>query len=678
MISFEEIKEAALAQAPRLLADWFPAGRLRGNEFKIGNLNGDPDESLSININTGQWGEFAGVERGGDLISLRAAARHRGDNSAAARELSSLLGVHGSGQAHGPNPTRTAHADYWEPSIPPPPAVEPPPESDLLRFDTIHEYTDAYDRVTHYVGRTEARGNRRKTFTPITYGTLNGVTGWHHRAPGKPLPIYGLNRLSSRPDVPVIICEGEKAADAAQAMFVDYACVAWFGGSGRVDDADLRPLQAREVIIWPDNDEAGAGAAVKLTARLPRARVLRVGDLPTGGDAADVVVDDQEEWLNARLPPAVEGTPTEAVADALCARRWATLEVKPDERLLGDVITSSTRAFIVGGTGLGKTNFVYAMVGGMATGKGFLGLTCDRPSRWLIIDGEMPTALVKTRAADMIRRAGAGAGAMLPGSVMIYCRDRAAQFAQDYPSLGHLAPLNTVDGHRFVLSLIEASGGVDGVVFDNLMSLAPGDQKDEEVWAGCTPLVEALSQKGIAQIWCDHTGHNAGRQYGSNTKAWRFDCVAIMTPLADNAQGADHLAFRLSFDHPGKARRRTPDNWRQFEPRVIRLIDDRWISESPNSGTAERKMQHLKPAARAYYNALLDSLAVTLTPGRTTRSAWYAECVRLGLTEAIRAEDNYREKERKLKPFRARMSELKIAEWIGVEGDTVTALRPPK
>jgi hypothetical protein len=30
------------------------------------------------------------------------------------------------------------------------------------------------------------------------------------------------------------------------------------------------------------------------------------------------------------------------------------------------------------------------------------------------------------------------------------------------------------------------------------MSLAPGDQKDEEVWSGCIPLVENLSRNGIA------------------------------------------------------------------------------------------------------------------------------------------------------------------------------------
>src|SRR5580704_10125702 len=95
-----------------------------------------------------------------------------------------------------------------------------------------------------------------------------------------------------------------------------------------------------------------------------------------------------------------------AVADFLSAITWANLEIKPERRLLGDFITSSARAFIAGATGIGKTMFIYGMVGGMASGQGFLHWTCDGPSKWLIVDGEMPKVLVKGRSADLLRRAG--------------------------------------------------------------------------------------------------------------------------------------------------------------------------------------------------------------------------------------------------------------------------------
>ena len=110
---------------------------------------------------------------------------------------------------------------------------------------------------------------------------------------------------------------------------------------------------------------------------------------------------------------------------------------------------------------------------------------------------------------------------------------------------------------------------MDLIIFDNVMSLITGDMKDEIPWTETLPLIATLTDKRIGQLWCDHTGHNQDRQYGSSTKAWRFDAVGIMTPLADEQYSPSSTGFTLSFDHPGKARRRTPDNWNQFAPITI-------------------------------------------------------------------------------------------------------------
>jgi putative DNA primase/helicase len=60
-IPFGQIRDEALAQARRLLPSWFPRGRIVGREFKIGNIRGDPGESLSINLVNGRWKDFAGI-----------------------------------------------------------------------------------------------------------------------------------------------------------------------------------------------------------------------------------------------------------------------------------------------------------------------------------------------------------------------------------------------------------------------------------------------------------------------------------------------------------------------------------------------------------------------------------------------------------------------------------------
>ena len=68
-IDFEETKRAALAQATSLLRRWFPNGRLVGKEYRVGSIDGEPGESFSVNITTGEWAEFNGRTRtGGDLV----------------------------------------------------------------------------------------------------------------------------------------------------------------------------------------------------------------------------------------------------------------------------------------------------------------------------------------------------------------------------------------------------------------------------------------------------------------------------------------------------------------------------------------------------------------------------------------------------------------------------------
>lgn len=353
-------------------------------------------------------------------------------------------------------------------------------------------------------------------------------------------------------------------------------------------------------------------------------------------------------------------------ADMLDVHAWAKLDIPPEAQLLGGLITPSARVFLVGRTGLGKTLFAHAMAAGMATGQGFLHWRSDRPSRWLIIDGEMPSALIKARAADALRRA----GNIPPRHLTVYSLDRAEEFAQLMPGLGMLEPINTEPGQKFVLELARLVEP-EGIMFDNVMSLISGDQKDEVPWSQTLPLVAELTRRGIAQVYLDHTGHNTDRQYGSSTKGWRMDAIGLMTPLpAGDYCARGEVAFNLSFEHPGKARRRVADNWSDFETTTIRLTEDRWTSEAANTKTTK-----LSPNAKLWYAALLDALCRSETPARTTRAEWYAEAVRTNLTEAIGKNDSPARRDNKLARQRKYSIELRNAGLIGIDGETVIDLR---
>jgi putative DNA primase/helicase len=56
---------------------------------------------------------------------------------------------------------------------------------------------------------------------------------WRWQGFPKPRPLYGLDRLAARPEAPVVICEGEKAADAAGKLLLDYVAVTSPGGRRR-------------------------------------------------------------------------------------------------------------------------------------------------------------------------------------------------------------------------------------------------------------------------------------------------------------------------------------------------------------------------------------------------------------------------------------------------------------
>lgn len=65
-----------------------------------------------------------------------------------------------------------------------------------------------------------------------------------------------------------MICEGEKATDAAALIFADRITTCWQGGANAVRLTDFGPLAGRHVAVWPDNDEPGRAAASELIAIL--------------------------------------------------------------------------------------------------------------------------------------------------------------------------------------------------------------------------------------------------------------------------------------------------------------------------------------------------------------------------------------------------------------------------
>jgi putative DNA primase/helicase len=258
-IDFDGINRAALSACPGLLQRWFPAGRLHGQEFRVGDLAGKPGESLSINTVSGKWSDFAAAppESGGDLISLYAAI-HKLDQGEAARGLAAEIGIEDGSAA--PAARRQAPApeagEDWRPQIPPPGGNLPKfiTHGSLGPPDHRYDYLDAGQYGLFVVCRWDATARRGKVILPLVFGIVGSIEGWHWKHPPPPRPLFGLEQLRLPGNETVLIVEGEKTAIAVRPLVEEFAVLTWPGGTNAAHLADWSPLKGWDVVIWPDAD----------------------------------------------------------------------------------------------------------------------------------------------------------------------------------------------------------------------------------------------------------------------------------------------------------------------------------------------------------------------------------------------------------------------------------------
>jgi hypothetical protein len=313
-----------LGRAENLVPIWLPNGKREGREWKVGSLRGEAGRSLSINLRTGAWGDFAAGEKGGDLLALYAAI-HDVPMLEAARQLGywrdedSTLPPAPRAPAPPPADPQDEGPD-WSPVLPAPPDA-PPPVAHLVRGrpERFWDYLDKQGRLLGRVCRFKT-STGGKAVLPTVYArhARTGHGEWRWLAFPDPRPLYGLDRL--RDGRQVLIVEGEKCADAAHQLVGDALdVVTWPGGSKAVGKADFTPLTGRDVIVWPDCDaqtdkagalmpeaaqpgikaaEAVAAILLKLGCRVRLVKIPAPGTKPAGWDVADAV---DEGWTRDQV-----------------------------------------------------------------------------------------------------------------------------------------------------------------------------------------------------------------------------------------------------------------------------------------------------------------------------------------------------------------------------------------
>lgn len=239
------------------------------------------------------------------------------------------------------------------------------PQGEIIR----HEIRDA-DGTLAAVHCRQGSGTGKR----VWWETSEGKSGLGGRKVTE-LPLFGAHLLPDDKTIPIILCEGEKAADVlirAGIPAVGTVC----GASSAPSDGSLHPLIGRPVYLWPDNDDPGRQHMARIAEALTRlgCHGIRVIDWKNAGDkedAADLLAmegwrDDFDVLLDeARLLEAT--TAPDVTPDKEAPPKPKPLLVNLEEfQALGSVATKWT----VGG--LLPSGAVGAIVGESTAGKSFV------------------------------------------------------------------------------------------------------------------------------------------------------------------------------------------------------------------------------------------------------------------------------------------------------------------
>lgn len=149
-----------------------------------------------------------------------------------------------------------------------------------------YDYRDSGGELLFQVVRQEPKKFFQRRPDPHGDGWINNLKGVTQ------IP-YRLPELLAAPDATVYVVEGEKDADRLASLGLVATCNA--GGAGKWKPAHSQFLRDRDVLILPDNDDAGRAHADKILKSLSRqARSVRIVELPGLPEKGDV-----SDWLDA-------------------------------------------------------------------------------------------------------------------------------------------------------------------------------------------------------------------------------------------------------------------------------------------------------------------------------------------------------------------------------------------
>lgn len=279
-----ELSVRLAGQAQDVAQYLLPHGKRKAAEFKAGNTDGDPGESLSVRVTgtkAGVWKDFASGE-GGDLIDLWMACRGQ-SMTEALKDIKAYLGV----RDDAPRPPEKIYARPQKPRCQKPKGrvaewlqgrgltpetLDAFKVAEQVRGEKVYAVFPFLDEAGELINVKYRNPDEKKDMRQEA-GAAPCLFGWH---------------LISPKARTVAITEGEIDAMTLHQMRVPALSVNQGAGNHQWIETDWERLERfSDILVCFDNDEAGEKGACEVIKRLGIERCRRVR----------IPAKDSNQWL---------------------------------------------------------------------------------------------------------------------------------------------------------------------------------------------------------------------------------------------------------------------------------------------------------------------------------------------------------------------------------------------
>lgn len=273
--------------------------------------------------------------------------------------------------------------------------------------DKIYRYQDEASVTLFCVCRFEGKGkDGEKTFAQC----LSGGLTWSVK--DARIVLYNLPGIKASPYA--YLCEGEKPCEALVNQGIPATTTPMGSGSLEKLQAEhkiLDPLAGKEVIILPDNDEAGRKyadqAAAFLYGKAKEVRIVNLPDLPEKGDAYDFI-EIMGPQAKGRI---IEETATAPIwTPPKAYYNLQDLMDLPDDDhqpIISDgIMPYNSHILIAGESGVGKSLLRLELALHLAMGWGWMGFKVPRARSVAIFQFENSEHTEKFRIKKMLEGLG--------------------------------------------------------------------------------------------------------------------------------------------------------------------------------------------------------------------------------------------------------------------------------